>query len=513
MPILEKAKLAILDNTGGAKSRTHPRVVEGSEVAVQFNPASLRLTLRNVHDRGENKGRQIRQFMGVSSDVYKLELHFDSADDGEDGDPVSVRRKTQIVERYLKPGAKNATPPRLRFTWGDFIIDGVVESLDLEFDHFAANGIPLRAKATLSLKEQDSTYEVVPLPTQEAGRTTKHPNDAGTGAPGSGGSRGSRSAISYGGESPAELATRLGLDPSTWRGLEFNLDEDLAGTGLTLAAGASVNFDLALGATTALGTHVGFEAGASASLAASFGLSADVTVDAGATASFSTSASAIVSAERSAGFRLAASGGVEAALELRAGFEASAVLAGAVAAFADGAPPSVSYCAVDLGTSTRAGLRGGSRFATRSSFAGAREGRRGSSAVPRAALPSGPSRPPQDRTPLSAVVHRLGTHVEHAPAPPPPRVDRRAITYGRGVPLRPQVRVSDATRPSERDECTTPPTTRQPTVPPWIVLPAADRLRSERSEREAEGDCSCRSRPEVTWSIEQARRARQKEPR
>src|SRR5690606_2850739 len=109
----------------------------GTEQDVQFNPATLRLSLKNVHDANENRGRQVRQHLGADSETYTLELQFDSADQARGGEPLSVRSKTWVVERYLQPRAPGVQPPRLRFTWGDFIVDGSVESLELEFDHFA----------------------------------------------------------------------------------------------------------------------------------------------------------------------------------------------------------------------------------------------------------------------------------------------------------------------------------------------------------------------------------------
>lgn len=519
MPELQKATLAELDNSRGRRSRTQPRVLPGTEMEVQFNPASLKLTLKNVHDRGESESRQVRQFMGRSSDTYTLELHFDTADEGRGGEAISVREKTQMVERFLKPGGRGATPPRLRFCWGDFIIDGVVDSIDLDFDHFAANGLPLRAKATMTLKRQDSSYEVLPEGEAEAAQTQTRAGQSGGGTPGSGGDGGSSAATAQGGESPAELAARLGLDPSAWRGLDIDLDASLeAGVGLSLEAGASVGFDASLGVGVGLGVSAGFEAGATASLEASFGLSVEgsASLTAGATASFSASASASASAEVGAGFRLSASGGVEAAIELTAGFEATAAVSGSVAAFAGTAAGTSAGVRVGLssslgGRSRSAGVLGSGAFAAGSSFSPAGGANRQARSIPRAALPSGPSRPEQDRQPLRRTGLRGGPDQrEPEPAPPPPRVDRRAISYGRGLPLNPRVRVEAVSggRPREagEDASSGPSLARRPSEAPWVALPRHDRARAaadeEQQKRRPATSCACTCEPELPWSIE-----------
>jgi hypothetical protein len=72
-----------------------------------------------------------------------------------------------------------------------------------------------------------------------------------------------------------------------------------------------------------------------------------------------------------------------------------------------------------------------------------------------------------------------------APAPPTPRADTRATSFGFGVPLRAQI----ATAATQRADVTfgsvvlkpqinsgDPPITSNPVVPPWIALPAAELL-------------------------------------
>lgn len=501
---LAKAELWELENPPNQEARANPQTIDGTMREVQFNPASLRLGRRNVHDPGQNTGRPARQFNGNASDTYTLEFHFDTADeDGGGGEPVSVRERTAIVERYVQPGTRNATPPRLRFVWGDLIIDGVVESLDLEFDLFAANGYPLRAKATMTIKGQDSLREVVPETTSEAGRNQSRANDSGSGTPGSGSGGGPSEASALADESPAEFAARLGLDPSAWRGLGFDLDLGIeVGAGMSLTAGASVSFGANISASVGIGAHVGIDAGVDVSLAASFGLEADVSIKAGATAKFSGGASASLGA----GFRLSAAGGVEAAIELQRGHEAAAAALHASAAFGG---PTLSSGFVEA---ARPSMTPSSTGAGRSSAGGSLGPSAGGSLGPSAAgaPPAGPTQPQQSRTPLLHGGKRASGQVDAEPAPAPPRADTRAVSYGFGLPLRPQVTVPGRpgrTRPHEREQLDEPRVATRRAQAPWTALApddpgrrAADRIQQER--RPQAGCNPCRCDPGVPWSIE-----------
>src|SRR5712692_1900576 len=125
-------------------------------VEVQFNPASLKLDLANTID---TEGRQRRQYIGKSSSTLSFELHFDTADQGATDAPMSVRFLTATVEQFLAPQGdprtkQKQTPARVQFHWADLIFRGIIESTSIDFDLFASNGTPLRAKMSVSIKEQ-----------------------------------------------------------------------------------------------------------------------------------------------------------------------------------------------------------------------------------------------------------------------------------------------------------------------------------------------------------------------
>ncbi|MFZ5446321.1 MAG: hypothetical protein ACOZQL_40410 [Myxococcota bacterium] len=409
MPTLEKATLYRLKRTsssgappptGNALSTPDLSDVEGAPIPVQFNPQTLKLTLSNEVTGGASRGTQARQFSGKSSTELAFELHFDTADEGSTETPRSVREKTRLVEQFVLPEADSAhgdrrlVPPRVRFVWGDLRIEGVVASLAIDFDLFAANGVPLRAKMSVSIKEQDARYES--LQVEEAARTAGNPG----GQPGtSGGATGNRTGTALAGESAADFAQRMGLDPRAWRGLAAGLD----GT-LSLSAGVEIDFDASLSLGASLGVSFGVTAGLDVSLEASFGLEASARAGASVSAS-----------STGGGFALAAAGGVSAALDTVATLKNERATGQARAAFGAPAPSARESTTLGAGTLPTAVLASAAR----------------GDAVQ-------PAPPEQPRAPLrvDATASPTSSRATSA-APPVPRADPRALSFGDAVPLKP----------------------------------------------------------------------------
>jgi len=467
---LEKA---IISNPDGSDS-----------FAVQFNPTTLRLSLANRTEGGNTRGKVVRQNLGASSTTLAVDLIFDTADEGSTASPVSVRTKTKKLEKFLKPvgtGANQKAPSRIKFAWGDLIVEGVTDSLTIDFDHFAANGAPLRAKVSLSIRGQDRDKELTSIADARAGAPPpgREPADdgagagpgAGGGAPGSSPSAGGGSSpsvgVALGGESAGEFAARVGVDPAAWRGLDIGAESSLS-----LSAGVEVGFSANLSASAGLGVTVGVEAGISVPIEASFGLTAGAST---------TVAAAGVKAGLASGFALASAGGVTAAIEAVKTVKIEQAETKARAAF--NVPP-----------------KGALPAASRTGEAA------NASAI---SSTSGTPQPPdQTRTPLVQTGLPTATSQQAArPAPPPPRADQRSSSFGFGVPLRSTVG-AEADRRAEnmRTDISVraqigsgdPPTTTDPTKPPWIALPAWDAGRSggDSAQRRLrpKTPCGCRGR-------------------
>jgi hypothetical protein len=258
MPTLAKAKL--YEVTAGDT----PSVV-GEPTDVQFNPESLNLQLSNRIEGGRSSGRQARQFVGSSSNTFSLDLEFDTADEGTTEEPISVLERTSVLEKFIQPktnGRRSSEQPaKLRFHWGNLIIDGVVESIDLELDHFASNGYPLHAKVTLKLKEQKIEFQFA---------------ERGGGEEQSGSDDQSQVAQALDDELPSQAASRLGFDPANWRDLGFDL-----GLGLSLEAGLELNFQAGISASLGLDIKAGINADIGLDIGASLGLDLGARFNAG----------------------------------------------------------------------------------------------------------------------------------------------------------------------------------------------------------------------------------------
>lgn len=150
---------------------------ERKEVEVQFNPESLKLSYANQIQAQPNgasgsrpptgnqsQGTAARQFVGAGTTKLAVQLWFDvSAATASPFMVDDVRRLTAKVLYFMKPkpaaaGARDAaqrTPPGVRFSWGNFLFDGIVESIEENIEFFSNTGKALRASMTLNLIQQD----------------------------------------------------------------------------------------------------------------------------------------------------------------------------------------------------------------------------------------------------------------------------------------------------------------------------------------------------------------------
>jgi hypothetical protein len=363
----------------------NPPPTKGDPIAVQLNPTSLRYQLNNNVDVGKAFGRSASQAQGSSSATLQFDLIFDTADEGSTDNPVDVRSKTKKLEQFLLPDKKSpkSAPPRVKFTYGTFSVVGVMSALNQDFDLFAESGVPLRAKLSVTIKEQKPEFD--------AGETGAGAN---TGAaakpmPGSGAGGGApaapadRTGTALAGESAADFAARMGLDPAAWKSFAAGL-----GDTLSLTAGLRIDFSASAGVT--LGGGLGEQAGATAGVGG--------------------------------GGRGGSGGGSRGGS--RDVTPAEAAAAGGVAKAIEGRAAAASVQEAD---------------ATRQAFA--------------SPAPASPA--PASRAPASAATAGTGAArpAPAAPAPQPPKrfgetggaapPDGRAVSYGKGVPLRPRVGAPD----------------------------------------------------------------------
>jgi hypothetical protein len=159
---LAKAELRELD----AQFKPAPK---GARVRVQFNPETLKVSFANEVKKpeGAQGGTAALQFVGTGTTKLSLQLWFDvnapqpDQPTGATGaDKVTdVRRLTQSVAQFMMPSDATKKAPRaVRFIWGTFVFDGVMETLEESLELFSPDGRPLRASVTVSLTQQRVTF-------------------------------------------------------------------------------------------------------------------------------------------------------------------------------------------------------------------------------------------------------------------------------------------------------------------------------------------------------------------
>lgn len=140
----EKAKLSAVDNS--------------AEIEFQFNPASIKI-VKSVTWKGSNVARRNApdlKFGGGSPATFDLALTFDTSSNIEYRD---VRMYTnQLLKFVMMTGAVDTRtpPPQVKFEWGKFtLFTAVVEKVTVEYTLFDPDGTPIRASASIELKQQD----------------------------------------------------------------------------------------------------------------------------------------------------------------------------------------------------------------------------------------------------------------------------------------------------------------------------------------------------------------------
>ena len=172
MANLEKAELRWSTEISDSK--------KSGTIKCQFNPAELSIS-KNVtwsapsastSAAKENAPASLPNwnapkiaFGGGGSAKYNLSLFFDATGDK---DVADVRYYTQELMRLTLRGAggtksttQNAVPPTVTFVWGKIcLFKAVVESVSVQYIMFAGDGTPIRAKASVSLIQNDPEEDI-----------------------------------------------------------------------------------------------------------------------------------------------------------------------------------------------------------------------------------------------------------------------------------------------------------------------------------------------------------------
>ena len=141
---------------------------------VQFNPETLKVSFSNQvvvpSGGGDQKGTPGMQFVGAGSTKLSVQLWFDitaptppsagpSQASAGAGQVDDVRKLTQKVAYFITPkqaqdDQNKFIPPGVRFIWGSFQFDGLMDALEESLEFFSSEGKPLRASVSFSLSQQ-----------------------------------------------------------------------------------------------------------------------------------------------------------------------------------------------------------------------------------------------------------------------------------------------------------------------------------------------------------------------
>ena len=144
--------------------------VPNSAVPVQINPETLKVSYTNTLKQAENtstnkNGTSAVQFLSQGTTKLSVQLWFDvtAVLPPAQAGVTDVRKMTQKIAYFMqaKPADNDpntVVPPAVRFVWGTFQFDGLMESMEESLEFFSPDGVPLRASVTISLMKQSIQF-------------------------------------------------------------------------------------------------------------------------------------------------------------------------------------------------------------------------------------------------------------------------------------------------------------------------------------------------------------------
>jgi hypothetical protein len=200
------------------------------KITVQFNPETLKVALSNQIAGDDNKGGSAIQFSSRGTTKLTFDIWFDvTAPQPDQKNETDVRRLTKEIAAFMQTKTKGSgddtkyIPPGVRFQWGSFLFEGIMESMNESLEFFSEEGKPLRASVSVSLTKQDVEVRFPPTNADAANVTN----------PGT-----QPQAQSQEGETVQAAVARQGGNPENWQlTAQLNGIED----SLRVAPGTPIN--------------------------------------------------------------------------------------------------------------------------------------------------------------------------------------------------------------------------------------------------------------------------------
>lgn len=131
-------------------------------IDVQFNPETLKVSYANQTSGGDQSGGAATQFVAQGTTKLAFDLWFDvTARQPSGRHEDDVRRLTTDINFFMRPHRDlgEGTPPGVRFLWGTFLFEGVMESMNENLELFSEEGRPLRAGVSVTLSQQEIQFK------------------------------------------------------------------------------------------------------------------------------------------------------------------------------------------------------------------------------------------------------------------------------------------------------------------------------------------------------------------
>lgn len=146
---------------------------KGTVVEVLFNPTEYSVEHSASFGQTAPPGldNPITQFVNGNAQVLTMDLLFDTYTDGG-GEDVSERTR-QLTDLVHIDGDLHA-PPTVRFSWGVFLFDAVIEKVSQRFTMFLADGTPVRATLSVTFTQYRTIQDQLEQPRRNSADKTKH---------------------------------------------------------------------------------------------------------------------------------------------------------------------------------------------------------------------------------------------------------------------------------------------------------------------------------------------------
>ena len=179
-----------------------PRVPD-PVIPLKFNPTEYQIQKANTFAEIAIPGLETPpiQYVRGASEKLSVEVLVDTSDTLDDVRVKYVNKLRSLMNLNRELHA----PPIVSFTWDQQVFKGVLDSLNITYTLFTPDGIPLRAKMSLSMKE----YRPVKIQVKE--NPTSSPDF-------------DKTYVVQRGDTLSSIAFAVYRDSSTWRDIAENND-------------------------------------------------------------------------------------------------------------------------------------------------------------------------------------------------------------------------------------------------------------------------------------------------